>query len=570
MKLLLLIVIFQVTRMNGEMVEIPNLALYQVTPESETHLHFLHLRRLRDSGWTFINGIGQLGETVDIIAAPEAMESFDKNFDTIQLQYDMQFRPVTIEMYNNKSTTTQKPIPKGGGAVLLPEASPPPVQRKFMEIEPMTPSIFSGIFLNIFSASHPDLEELSIGNSKMNSSMGNPFLCLSMEKHTKRTEHDGRKQWIFEKSEREGYYVLRNRKLTTGFATWEDDDEQFLVLEMRREFQRQYKKGGKLRANALFKITPNTQFPEKGEVYEIAVLGMDGDDLNLLADSRFKEQSGCYVLKRGGKSQSANNTNHLFKIHRGPGTLRLIAHLEDFKYPVTTEELYQKATEQGTVKPLTTRKVNNHNSHTLKLEVEDVHERLDKFHIKFNKPLNAFDAVWVPPGLSIGTPVTVLDPRHQNGIHAAVKLNTMKDAENKEKDTVAKIKYLITGGIQIPPHSSVEYAVVFGWLNRLEQTFEASLRITAKADRMTQGGVPKPVPDQLVPFSLAKEILKERHFHLHEFPAMPSESEMWAEVPINGTVVGWSIGIKGEIQITVNQLSNKNVTFACHDENENT
>ncbi|ODN02351.1 Zinc carboxypeptidase A 1 [Orchesella cincta] len=556
MKLFLLAAFLQVTFIRSEIIEVPNLALYQITPESDSQLHFLHKMRIMDSGMIFINGIGQIGETIDIIASPDIMEHHDKQMDDLRLEYDMKFRPVTIEMYNNSTAKSESVTPD------LPTATS---NTGFMEIEPISPPVFSGTFLNIFSSLHPDIEELSVGNSEMNSSMGNPFLCLSIEKHTRRSEHDGRKQWIFEKSEREGYYVLRNRKLTSGYVTWEDDEEPFLVIETRLEFQRQYKKGGKLRENALFKITRNTEYPEKGHVYEITALGMDGDDRNLLVDTRFEKQSGCYMLRRGEKPHNSdpNTANHLFKIHRPPGSIRLIAHLEDLKFPVTTEELFQKAVDNGTVKPVTSRIVNNHANHNLHMDVQDVHERLDKFHLKFDKPLTAFDAIWAPPGLSIGTPTTVLDTRHQNGIHAAIKLTTQKDKDGHPKDTVAKIKYLIMGSIQIPAKSSVEYAVVFGWLNRLELPFEASLRITGKADRMTRGKRLKVNPDQLVNFSWVKEVLSERHFHMHDFPSTPTDSEFSVEIPIKGTLVGWSIGIKGEIQITVNQLSTKNVTFEC-------
>lgn len=485
----------------------------------------------------------------------------------------------------NDNITEKRPPPSPATASDTLEAAVSQA-GELIPIDPIAPpDVYSGIFLKIAPVNkNLHLDSLSFGG-KTNSTMGNPYLCLSTKPNF--DENDSSKQWIFEQSEMKGYYVLRNRKLPYGYVTWEDDDEQVLVIETRREFQRMYRKGGPLRKNVLFKVikehvpTKNITDLKKDKLkknasiydivahkmrpqnntsgttvtYKMAVLGMDEEDTHIILDSVWAESTGCYLLRRTFRDTSydGDKMEHLFKIARTNQALKVVGLIEEFKFKEQIDELYKRAYDEKTTKPLTSRHVFNHNPYPMIVSIEDAHERRDRFHLKFrdNSTIGVFNEMWVTPGLDIGATMS----RNDTEKASMVKLSP------SGRDTVEKFKYHITGTLQVPASSSMIYTVMFGWLEDLVLQFDATLKIVGKGDRMTVAEHPKVIPDQLLTMDYVYEVLKLKGFKIDHKPQDPKL--MWHKMAIRGALIAKTMGIKGDVEMTIKPLT-KNISTTCH------
>lgn len=415
--------------------------------------------------------------------------------------------------------------------------------------------VFSGVFLKIESASaeHENmLDSLSYG-LKMNSTMGNPYICLSTKKSGDDT--DPMKQWLFQETEEEGYYILRNKNQPTSYVTWEDEEEQYLVLETRKDENRLFKPGAIYRKNVLFQILP------RGKGYEFKILGWKRENTRIVIDPIWASSTGCYVLRRTTRAASAHgdSLDYIFKISRPPSSVTIEGSIENFRYRDNMDSLFQRAKTAGTVMRITSRTVYNHGDHQLKMELEDIHERRDKFSITLSDGLSmsAFDKIYVPPGLGISTPRISTETDLSGNNPSLVLLEKTTGA-----DTVEKFKYKITGDIQVPEWSALQYTVAFAWLEKLKLIFQGDLKIIGRTDRMTRYENPKVVLDQRVDFSYIRDALWEKGFNTDGLKVSKSDAESFT-IAVQGTVIAKTLGIKGDIEMSVSPLSS-NISVACN------
>lgn len=491
--------------------------------------------------------------------------------------------PPELKQLSDDSTSDKKqnldtPSPSNSSS-----GPPPPLFESLlrnvpnlMAIEPIiAPDIYSGIFFKISAAGsqYAHIGTLSVGGSKENSTMDNPYLCLSVSNDTV-DDTDLSSQWLFEKSETEGYYVLRNKRLPQGFVSWDDDDVQLLVIEMRREFRSQYQPEGIRRKNVLFKLEKQFLQTGKGkkgksfgiDVYELSILGLDDTNTHIVVDTTFKDNTGCYLLRRTDLERTVEGdefTSQL-KIERPPTAIKIVGYLDTLKYKETSSDLFKRAHTEGTVATLESKQVFNHRDSELQAKLVDVHERRDRFRVDLlNLDMGIFSELWVPPGLSIGT-VDPVDDEHPPKKPPMVRVNL-----EEGKDTVEKFRYKIIGQLDVEPWTSVEYSVIFGWLEELEIGFESSLKILGRGDRMKSSTRPKVVPNQVIDFPYVHKVLKEINFKFKREQETGHQglhkntTELYCSVAVKGLLMGKSLGVKGEIELRTFQLK-QDVNTTCH------